>query len=412
MTKINFYDTSSLLLADESIFNSQFVISSITLRELEEIKTSFNKDVAVKAQARHIARLLDKYADNYIVEEYTIKNEKIINKLKLPLSNDIKILSCALSYSKTNKNCNLTFITNDICLKHFARRYFEVDSIQEKEDNYQGFKEVELNEEKMDYFYSHFEENIYNLLINEYLIVKNADGAIIDRLCWTEEGYRRLNYTGFYSEYFGNVKAKKNDPYQAMVCDSFINNKITMVKGPAGTGKTYLSLAFLMNYLEKGKIDKVIIFCNTVATKDSARLGFLPGTRDEKLLDSQIGNLLSSKLGGKEEVEKLIEHGKLILLPRSDIRGYDTSGMRAGVYISEAQNMSVNLMKLALQRIGEDSVCIIDGDCKAQVDDDQFAGTNNGMKRASKIFRGHDIYAEITLQNIYRSKIGQIAELM
>jgi hypothetical protein len=49
MTKINFYDTSSLLLADESIFNSQFVISSITLRELEEIKTSFNKDVAVKA---------------------------------------------------------------------------------------------------------------------------------------------------------------------------------------------------------------------------------------------------------------------------------------------------------------------------------------------------------------------------
>jgi predicted ribonuclease YlaK len=264
----------------------------------------------------------------------------------------------------------------------------------------------------MDYFYSHFEENIYNLLINEYLIVKNADGAIIDRLCWTEEGYRRLNYTGFYSEYFGNVKAKKNDPYQAIVCDSFINNKITMVKGPAGTGKTYLSLAFLMNYLEKGKIDKVIIFCNTVATKDSARLGFLPGTRDEKLLDSQIGNLLSSKLGGKEEVEKLIEDGKLILLPMSDIRGYDTSGMRAGVYISEAQNMSVNLMKLALQRIGEDSVCIIDGDCKAQVDDDQFAGTNNGMKRASKIFRGHDIYAEITLQNIYRSKIGQIAELM
>ena len=201
MTKINFYDTSSLLLADESIFNSQFVISSITLRELEEIKTSFNKDVAVKAQARHVARLLDKHPDNYIVEEYTTKHEKIINKLKLPLSNDTKILSCALSYSKKNEDCNLdfTFITNDICLKHFARRYFEVDSIQEKEDNYQGFKEVELSEEKMDYFYSHFEENIYNLIINEYLVVKNADGAIIDRLCWTEEGYRRLNYTGFYS---------------------------------------------------------------------------------------------------------------------------------------------------------------------------------------------------------------------
>jgi len=48
----------------------------------------------------------------------------------------------------------------------------------------------------------------------------------------------------------------------------------------------------------------------------------------------------------------------------SDIRGYDTSGMRAGIYVSEAQNMDIYLMKLVLQRIGSDSICIIDGDCK------------------------------------------------
>lgn len=108
----------------------------------------------------------------------------------------------------------------------------------------------------------------------------------------------------------------------------------------------------------------------------------------------------------------MIQEEKIVLLPMSDIRGYDTSGMRAGIYISEAQNMSVNLLKLALQRIGEDSICIIDGDCKAQVDDVQFEGSNNGMKRASKVFRGEDIYGEITLQNIHRSKIGRIAEQM
>ena len=96
----------------------------------------------------------------------------------------------------------------------------------------------------------------------------------------------------------------------------------------------------------------------------------------------------------------------------SDIRGYDTSGMRAGVYISEAQNMSISLMKLALQRIGEDSICIVDGDCKAQVDDIQFAGSNNGMKRMSKVFRGENIYGEITLQMIHRSHVGLIAERM
>ena len=67
-----------------------------------------------------------------------------------------------------------------------------------------------------------------------------------------------------------------------------------------------------------------------------------------KLLDSQIGNFLSSKLGSKLEVEKLIESDKLILLPMSDVRGYDTTGMQAGIYITEAQNLDISLMKLAL----------------------------------------------------------------
>ena len=108
----------------------------------------------------------------------------------------------------------------------------------------------------------------------------------------------------------------------------------------------------------------------------------------------------------------MIQEEKLVLLPMSDIRGYDTSGMRAGIYISEAQNLDISLMKLALQRIGEDSICIIDGDCKAQVDSVEFAGVNNGMRRVSKIFRGEDVYGDVELNHILRSRIAQIAESM
>lgn len=129
-------------------------------------------------------------------------------------------------------------------------------------------------------------------------------------------------------------------------------------------------------------------------------------------MDSQIGNMLSAKLGGDFAVERLIQDNKLVLLPMSDIRGYDTSNMNAGIYITEAQNMDINLMKLALQRIGEDCICIIDGDYNAQVDLDVYAGRNNGMKRMSEVFRGQPFYGEIELQNIYRSKIAEIAELM
>ena len=176
-----------------------------------------------------------------------------------------------------------------------------------------------------------------------------------------------------------------------------------MLRGPAGSGKSLLSLSFLFSKLEQGKIDRIIVFCNTVATLNSARLGFYPGSKDEKLMDSQIGNMLASKLGGKIAVEQLIDEEKLSLLPMSDLRGFDTSGMHAGIYITEAQNLDITLMKLALQRIGEDCICIIDGDDKSQVDDINYAGHNNGMKRVSKIFRGADFYGEITLKQIYRS---------
>lgn len=86
--------------------------------------------------------------------------------------------------------------------------------------------------------------------------------------------------------------------------------------------------------------------------------------------------------------------------------------MRAGVYITEAQNMSIQLMKLCLQRIGEDSICILDGDMEAQVDLPEFEGYNNGMKRASEVFRGKSIYGEINLKTIHRSEIANIAQNM
>jgi len=197
-----------------------------------------------------------------------------------------------------------------------------------------------------------------------------------------------------------------------MVADSLMNNKITMIKGPAGAGKSHLATGYLFHLLDKEKIDKIIIFCNTVATKNAAKLGFYPGSRDEKLLDSQIGNFLSSKIGGKIAVEQLINTEKLLLLPMSDIRGYDTSGMNAGIYITEAQNLDVELLKLALQRVGEDSIIILDGDTKSQVDLIDYEGINNGMQRASKIFRGEKIYGEVELKQIHRSQIAEIANRM
>jgi predicted ribonuclease YlaK len=366
MNKYKFYDTSSLLLLSDEELSEFFIISSITLDELENIKTSYSKDYEIKYKARRIIKKLFESNNYYVVIYYPTMINQIAEK-GLEINNDMKILASAIAWERTQAPDNMTFFTNDLSLYNIANLFFGDDSIDyikpKEEDNYTGYKEVRMNENEMTAFYMEPNDNCFNLLQNEYLIIKEADsGNIVDRLCWTGTEYRHLNYNNFNSKWFGDVRPIKGDVYQMMAADALSNNQITMLKGPAGTGKTYLALAYLLHKLDKNKIDKIIIFCNTIATKGSAKLGFYPGTRDEKLLDSQIGNLLSSKFGDKTEVERMIEDGKLILLPMSDIRGYDTSGMKAGIYISEAQNLDIALLKLALQRIGEDSICIVDGD--------------------------------------------------
>lgn len=416
MTK-NFYDTCSLLLKAGNLFEQEenIVLSSITLEELENIKTSTNRDPDVKYAARKLLHDLDEHPDAYEIVIYKDEYfQAYIAPKGISMTNDAKIIACGLEYARLNPQSEIVFMTNDLSCKYIAKLFFDnVQSVKEEyEDIYEGFKIVTLSDDEMTDLYSTPEKNHFDLMINEYLIVKNQEDEIVDRLCWTGEDYRRLNFNSFKSVWFGDVKPMKGDVYQMLAADSLTNNRITMVKGPAGSGKTYLSLGFLMSKLERHQIDKIIVFCNTVATKNSAKLGYYPGTRDEKLLDSQIGNLLISKFGGRLAVEQMIAEEKLVLLPLSDIRGYDTTGMRAGIYISEAQNLDISLMKLALQRIGEDSICIIDGDEKAQVDDISFAGANNGMRRASKVFRGNDIYGEVTLHQIHRSRIAQLAENM
>lgn len=421
--KNNFYDTSSLLLIGDDLFlqknNDDIIISSITLKELENIKVSTNKDAQIKYSARQLLHKLNDHINDFICIPYGTEMEKYLNMFNLETSNDTRILATAYYYyhvilKESNDFC---FITNDLSLKMLATLYFNknmVDSVEVKKDDYKGYLELTLTDDEMANFYSDpikYGQKI-NILTNQYLNIYDKNNTCVDTLCWIGNNFRPLKYKTFSSSQLGNIKPYKGDLYQAMAADSFHHNKITIIKGAAGTGKSHLALGYLFSLLDHNKIDKIIIFCNTVATKNSARLGFYPGSKNEKLLDSQIGNFLASKLGGIVGVEQLINAEKLILLPMSDIRGYDTSGMNAGIYITEAQNLDIELLKLALQRVGEDSVVILDGDTKSQVDLIDYEGSRNGMRRASEVFRGTNIYGEIELKNIHRSRIAEIANLM
>lgn len=276
---------------------------------------------------------------------------------------------------------------------------------------YKGYKTVYLSDAELAAIYNNSCENTYGLLTNEYLLCYNkSNSEYIASFFWSGENYVPIcttPYEDFNTRMFGQIKPK--DEFQQITMHSMSKNRITVVKGPAGSGKSFLALSYLIGQLEHNRIDKIIIFCNTVAAADSAKLGFYPGDRLSKLLDSQIGNFLNSKLGSPIMVEKWIQEDKLVLLPMSDIRGYDTTGMRAGIYVTEAQNTNDTLMRLVLTRIGEDCICILDGDDREQVDVQNYSGKKNGLKRVSEVFRGDSCYGEVTLSNIYRSHIAELA---
>ena len=411
-----FYDTCSLLNNYNVIFKninaSPFVISNITLGELEEIKTSKFKDDNIKFKAKKVSQLLNFYYGHYIIVNYEKNWDEIYIKSNPILfeNNDSRIVISAFAYSENHPD--ICFITDDINLNNIARTLgLNTNSLLSKEENYTGYKIISCvsdNDlaETYDRIYSgeHFD-----LLPNQYLLLQQED-KIVDTYVLRDNKLEQIQFNTFKSKTFGEVKPL--DAYQKIAIDSLKSNVITMLRGSAGVGKSHLAFGCLFDYLESGKIDKIIIFCNTVATAGSAKLGYYPGSRTEKLLDSQIGNFLISKLGDRTQVERLINEGQLILLPMSDIRGYDTTGMNAGIYITEAQNLDIELMKLALQRIGEDAICILDGDSETQVDLGIYAGANNGMRRVSKIFKGQSFYGEVTLPVCHRSKIAAIAERM
>lgn len=411
MEQIKFYDTCALLDLGEEVFKDNFFyISSITLNELENIKTSRNKDEGIKYKARKILNLLIKNVDKFKILSYKNKYKWYIKKFNMPDNDDSKILICAYK----NKKLNLTFVTADLACATVAKYFLNmpVEIINSKpEDEYTGFKKISIDyiEEVTDFYtqiiYRNY--NRYNLLENEYLLLEQ-DGKIIDSFKWTEGKYKNITPISFKNKYYGTITPK--DAYQTIAMDSLKNNTITLLGGQAGSGKTYLALSYLLSELEKDNISKIIIFVNPVGARGAGKLGFYKGTVREKLLSTQVGHVLASKLGSIEEVERLLDQNLIEIIPAVDARGYETPDS-AGVYILESQNLTSDLLRMLLQRVGNSNKVIVDGDRLEQTDMEIYS-SDNGMKKMSEVFRGHSIYGQVDLQTIYRSEIATIAEQM
>ena len=121
-----FFDTSALLYIDEAELlkeDSKIVISTITLKELENLKSKDNY------LARQVLKLLDKHEDKYEVYMYKVYMLHPIYETGFEKTNDTQILATAIAYDKEVHPDEVVFVTNDRALKHIANVFFGADSI-------------------------------------------------------------------------------------------------------------------------------------------------------------------------------------------------------------------------------------------------------------------------------------------
>lgn len=399
-----FLDTNILLNGYD--LPDKFVISSVTLQELEDIKTSSRKDEEIKYKTRQATRFLLDNPERWSCYFYGVAEEEYLRERLLSIEEtpDSKICVCALA------SCTTEFWTDDILCFLIAKDVFGLNAKMPSHDMqslYKGYVERKVNEEEMAYFYEHLDENMFGLSVNEYLLLQNIAGETVDTLKWTGSKMETVKYLSYQSSLFGTMKPL--DDIQKCAMDSIENNDITVLYGKAGSGKTTLPLGYIMENIEKGYISKCYMVYSFEPLKNARMLGFEKGDHVTKLLYSgSVGNILSSKLGDITQVERMLEDGILDIIPTANIRGVEFEADSA-VLCTEAQNLDTYTLKTIVQRCKKGCKQIYEGDIIEQKD---TKVQQIGMKRLIDVFRGHESFGCVKLRNSYRSELTALADLM
>ena len=396
-----FLDTNSIIADCTDISN--VVISSKTLEELENIKTSSHKDNDIKYKARVAVRAIREQKPEIVVVQKSDYDK--IEELGLEITNDNLIIASAWRYSQKNP---IVFVTNDILCSLIAKTYFglDVEELKLKNDDvYKGFRVVQPTDEELSQVYSKDNcENIFGCLVNEYVIINDSDGNFCDVVKWNGEKYATLNTKPFKSRAFSNVKPL--DEIQRCAFDSIVTNDITVLYGRSGSGKTTIPLSYIMSNVESQKYKKCVIIYDFETLKGAKTLGFTPGTLNEKIItQGAIGNILSSKFGDMSEVERLMASGMIEIIPTANIRGYEISSDEI-CFVTEGQNLDTYTLKTIIQRCKAGAKIIIEGDIIEQHDNNREVG----LLKMIEVFKGYKSFGCVKLKNNYRSEIGELAD--
>ena len=187
---------------------------------------------------------------------------------------------------------------------------------------------------------------------------------------------------------------------QKAYVDAIDKNTIVFGIGPAGTGKTYLAMAKAVQALQRKEISRIIL--TRPAVEAGERLGFLPGTLNDKI-DPYLRPLFDAlhEMLDPETIPKLMTSGTIEVAPLAYMRGRTLND--AFVILDEAQNTTPEQMKMFLTRLGFNSKMVVTGD-STQVD---LPGGLSGLKTAREALKNVDDmhFAELTSEDVVRHNL-------
>ena len=158
---------------------------------------------------------------------------------------------------------------------------------------------------------------------------------------------------------------------------------IVFAVGPAGTGKTYLAVAFAVSLFVEGKINRLIL--SRPAVEAGERLGFLPGDMKEKI-DPYLRPLYDAlyEMMPGEEIDRKIVNNLIEIAPLAFMRGRTLN--KSFIILDEAQNTLSTQMKMFLTRLGQNSKMVITGDLSQKdLPDNAKSGMQDAMEKLEKV---------------------------
>lgn len=431
MKKYYVLDTNILLQNPNAIFGFEDNVVVITGTTLQELDSKKNMEGELGFNARLAARLLENIRSRGDILK-GVKLKETGGKLmiepdevsqdNLPEGFDIKkpdnrIISSCVGISKKTKRA-VILVTNDIMMKITAAackvEVQEYKNDQIKETDYMGYREINTTKDIIDEVYRNqsvssevleIDEN-NPLIPNEYITL--TDG-ITSALC-----VYRNNQINVLKDItaFG---IRPQNRLQRFALDALLapaeEIPLVILRGPAGTAKTFLSVAAALDktYREDYEkqnsstlYDKIYIGRANVSSDDA--FGFLPGELEDKtrpLLGCFYSNLEDLlRKGNREEdsqiqlqIEDMMETGLLRVFPLAYIRGMSIKN--SFIICDETQNIGRSLIRDIVTRCGQGTKLVVLGDIN-QIDVAYLDKTNSGLTYLAHSMKGSSKCAQIT----------------